>query len=131
MSFKYFNWNFLSISLLIIICIISKDVGRIENEEIRTTYGLNLIGQMAFDVRLNHINTIDETYNTQTLNKLQKWTSKRDDIDTLIIEKKDRQKLIEDDIEIHYDKTETVLCADYIDEEYEDTVGYFKPNKKK
>ena len=107
------------------------DVGIIENEEIRTTYGSKLIGQMAFDVRLKHINTIDESYNTQTLNKLQKWTAKRDDIDTLIIEDNNQSKLIEDDIEIHHEhdenlrnKTKTII--DYVDEEYYDTVGHFK-----
>ena len=74
---------------------------------------------MAFDVRLKEMETIEQNYNTQTLNKLQ---------DTLLImEKKDKlPKLIENDVEVHENGNKTII--DYVDEEYDNTVGYFKKN---
>ena len=101
-------------------------MGRIENEQIRTTHGCNLIGQMAFDVRLKNINTIDESYNTQTLNKLQQWTSKRSDIATL---ESNETSMVQTDKEIHSgqdDGSGDRNIIDYIEEEYDNTVGYFK-----
>eukprot|EP00483_Globobulimina_turgida_P004097 UN04105 len=101
------------------------DIAMIENQQIRKTYGVNLISQMAFDIRLIATNVMDDSYNTQTLHKLQKWTEKRSDITTL--ETKET-KLIKSDKEMHSaaeDNGDTDVI-DYIDEEVDNTVGYFK-----
>merc|ERR1712228_46539 len=99
------------------------DVGEIENEKIRKTHGVNLVSQMAFDVRLKPTETIDDGYNAQTMQKLLEWTEKRSDIATLELNKSD---VIKSDIEIHENDEEDDEIIDYIDEELENTIGYFK-----
>eukprot|EP01084_Bolivina_argentea_P204416 349092_1 len=99
------------------------DIATIENERTRKTHGVNLISQMAFDVRLIPTTAIDDSYNTQTLRKLQEWTERQSDIITL--EPIDK-KLIQTDTEKHQQEDKDSNVIDYIEEEEDNTVGYFK-----
>ena len=116
--------NFPSISISIS-SIIYQDVGRIENEQIRKSYGLNLISQMAFDVRYEPVSTVDTSYNAKALHQLQAWTANRSDIATL--DNSNTDIATSTDIEIHDDED----VIDYIEEENEDSVGYFTDWNKK
>ena len=78
---------------------------------------------MTFDVRKDDDDdrhTIQDNYNSRALRHLQEWTNKRSDVDTLVLDKPDIVETT--DMEIH----EEGDIIDYIEEEYQDTVGYFK-----
>ena len=77
---------------------------------------------MTFDVRKDDDDRhpIQDNYNSRALRHLQEWTNKRSDVDTLVLDKPDIVETT--DMEIH----EEGDIIDYIEEEYQDTVGYFK-----
>ena len=100
-------------------------MGYVENERIRKTHGLNLIGQMTFDVRLRHMPCVNESYNTITLQKLEAWTQRRSDVATL---EPRATSLLTGDRQVHDADGQDVDVVDYIDEELDNTVGYFKEN---
>ena len=78
---------------------------------------------MAFDVRLKDMPSVDESYNTNTMHKLREWTSRRSDIMTV---EPRTVAVVENDPDITRVDGDDQNVVDYVHEEYDNIVGYFK-----